>query len=224
MEQISNQEVVLQPGILGKLNDLLAKKPVILQILRFGAIGVFNTAIDVLVLNYMAAQFGITKGAQIGWVNIPGVVLAMVQSYFWNKYWTFEKEAVVSVLKNFLRLLSVGMVGILVYGFVVLGAHVQARPVYFIGILLAFVLAQVVLWYAFGFFKEKPEEQRKVYLSFFVVSLIGFLINSTVLYFATTHGNLSANSGDSLNISKVIATCASLVWNFIGYKIFVFKK
>jgi hypothetical protein len=50
------------------------------------------------------------------------------------------------------------------------------------------------------------------------------LINSLVLYFATTHGAVTGNSGDNLNIGKLAATAASLVWNFIGYKIFVFKQ
>jgi putative flippase GtrA len=223
MEQTTTVPQTVNSGIMGKLNYLLASRPVILQILRFGAIGVFNTAVDVLVLNYLSAQFGITKGAQISWVNIPGVMLAMIQSYFWNKYWTFEKEAAVNLLKNFLRLVSVGVVGVLVYGFVFLGAHVQARPVYFIGIFLVFILAQIVLWYVFGFFKVKPGGQSRVFLSFFLVSAIGFMLNTLVLYLVTTHGNLSSNSGDNLNFGKIVATLASLVWNFLGYKLFVFK-
>ncbi len=211
-------------GFSEKITGILNKYPVILQLLRFAAIGVFNTTMDVLLLNFMAAQFGITKGASIGWVNLPGFTLALIQSYYWNRYWAFSGEAVVSLLKNFLRLVAVGVVGILVYGLIVLGAHNFAQPIYFGGIFVVFVLAQLILWYSFGFFKSNLSGEHQPYLSFLIVSLIGFLINSLVLYFTTTHLNLSSNSGDSLNIGKIIATVASLIWNFIGYKIFVFKK
>lgn len=213
-----------QPSLQQRLSNFLERYPIILQLLRFGAIGVFNTAMDVLVLNYMAAQFGVTKGTSLGWVNLPGFVLAVIQSYFWNKYWAFSSDTV-SLFKNFFRLASVGVVGVVVYGLVALGGHNFALPVYFLGILGVFILAQVVLWYAFGFFRQQPAGQPgKDYISFFVVSIAGFLINSLVLYAATTHLVLSANSGDNLNLGKIVATVASLVWNFIGYKIFVFKK
>ncbi len=207
-----------------KISEVLQKNPIVLQILRFGAIGVFNTAMDALVLNYMSSQFGITKGVGIGWVNLPGFILAVIQSYYWNKYWAFGTEAVVDAVKNFLRLVAVGVVGVLIFGLVLFGGHVAARPLFFLGILIVFILAQVILWYAFGFFKEKGSEQHQPYLSFFIVSVIGFLINSLVLYLTTTHGSVTANAGDNLNIGKLAATAISLIWNFIGYKIFVFKK
>jgi putative flippase GtrA len=221
---MENAQTVPGLSLAQKESQLLEKYPIILQLLRFGAIGVFNTAMDVLVLNYMSAQFGVTKGSGLGWVNLPGFVLAVVQSYFWNKYWAFSKDSV-NLLKNFLRLASVGVVGVIVYGLVALGGHNFALPIYFLGIFGIFILAQVLLWYAFGFFKQQSAEQPgKDYIAFFVVSAAGFLINSLVLYATTTHFVLSTNSGDNLNIGKIIATAASLVWNFIGYKIFVFKK
>ncbi len=207
-----------------KITGLLERKPVILQLLRFGAIGLFNTTIDVLVLNFMAAQFEITRGSGLGWVNIPGFFLAVVQSYFWNKYWAFENESAVNLLKNFFRLASVGIVGAVVYVLVVLGAHESARAVYFSGIFIVFILAQIALWNFFGFFKVKIFEEKPLYARFFIVSLIGFLINSGVLYLVSTYGNLTQNSGDNLNIAKLAATFFSLIWNFVCYKFIVFRR
>jgi putative flippase GtrA len=207
-----------------KITELLQKRPVILQLLRFGAIGVFNTAIDALVLNFLAAQFGIHKGTGIGWVNFPGFALAVVQSYYWNKYWAFGSESGVSVLKNFLRLVAVGFVGVVVYGLLIVGAHSAARPVYFLSVFAVFVIAQMVLWFSFGFFKQQANDRVQRFLSFFLVSAVGFLINSAVLYAVTTYFTISSNSGDNLNLGKILATGASLVWNFAGYKVFVFKK
>lgn len=213
-----------QPGLIPKLTGLLQRRPVILQLLRFCAIGLFNTTIDVLVLNFMAAQFNITRGSGLGWVNIPGFFLAVIQSYYWNKYWAFENEASVNLLRNFFRLASVGVVGAAVYGLVIVGAHMSASSVFFGGLFGVFILAQVVLWSVFGFFKLHLPEQQPVYMRFFVVSLIGFGINSGVLYLASTYLTLTGNPGDNLNIAKLAATAFSLVWNFIGYKLLVFKR
>lgn len=220
---MENTQTVPGLSLTQKVSQLLEKYPVILQLLKFGAIGVFNTTIDVLVLNYMATQFGVTKGSGLGWVNLPGFVLAVIQSYFWNKYWAFSGENV-NLLKNFFRLAAVGFVGLVVYALVVVGGHNFARPSFFAGIFGVFILAQLVLWQVFGFFKQQVQTQQKDYLAFFIVSVIGFLINSLVLYAATTHLILSANAGDNLNLGKILATICSLVWNFIGYKLFVFKK
>ncbi|MEK7161986.1 MAG: GtrA family protein [Patescibacteria group bacterium] len=206
-----------------KITLLLEKYPVLLQLIRFGAIGLFNTTIDVLVLNYMATQFGVTKGASLGWVNLPGFILAVTQSYFWNKYWAFSGENV-NLVKNFFRLALVGVVGLVIYALVFVGGHNSAPPIYFLGILTVFIIAQLVLWYSFGFFKQQALADKKDYVAFFAVSVTGFLINSLVLYGASTFFVLSTNSGDNLNYAKILATVGSLAWNFIGYKLFVFKK
>jgi putative flippase GtrA len=220
---MDNTQVMQPVSLSGKISHLLEKYPSVLQLIRFGAIGVFNTTIDVLVLNYMSTQFGVHKGASLGWVNLPGFILAVTQSYFWNKYWAFSGENV-NLLKNFFRLASVGIVGLVIYALVFVGGHNSAPPIYFLGILGVFILAQLVLWYAFGFFKQQALADKKDYLAFFAVSVSGFLINSLVLYGASTFFVLSTNSGDNLNYAKILATVGSLAWNFIGYKLFVFKK
>lgn len=223
MDIQTNSSAVPSASFTEKITTILQQRPVVLQLLRFGAIGVFNTAMDALVLNFMSAQFGITKGSGVGWINLPGFILAVIQSYYWNKYWAFDNQAI-SLLKNFLRLAGVGVVGVVVFGLVFLGGHTSARPEYFIGIFVVFLLAQVVLWYMYGFFKALKQQAQRIFLNFLIVSVIGFLINSFVLYATTTHGSISSNAGDNLNIGKLAATVASLVWNFIGYKLFVFKK
>ncbi len=220
---MENIQTVSDLSLAQKVSSLLEKYPIVLQLVRFGAIGLFNTTIDVLVLNYMATQFGVTKGTSLGWINLPGFILAVIQSYFWNKYWAFSGENV-NLLKNFFRLVSVGVVGLIIYALVFIGGHNSAPAIYFLGILGVFILAQLVLWYAFGFFKQQALADKKDYLAFFAVSVSGFLINSLVLYGASTFFVLSTNSGDNLNYAKILATVGSLVWNFIGYKLFVFKK
>ncbi len=65
----------------------------------------------------------------------------------------------------------------------------------------------------------------KKFVMFLLVSLVGVTINTTIIRLIT---NLDPMFGLSsqlwLNVAKVGATGISLFWNFIGYKLFVFKK
>lgn len=62
--------------------------------------------------------------------------------------------------------------------------------------------------------------------TFFVITLIGLSINTGTVYFLTTFVPHIGGISDELwaNIAKVMATFLSLVWNFTGYKLIVFKK
>jgi len=65
---------------------------------------------------------------------------------------------------------------------------------------------------------------------FLAVTFIGLIINSVIVILLTTYlVPFAALSGRIwryvwLNISKAAATVISLVWNFTGYKFFVFRK
>jgi len=64
------------------------------------------------------------------------------------------------------------------------------------------------------------------FITFLVVSVLGIVINTLVVYALTTFvsapGSMSATVW--ANVAKVVATLVSLVWNFLGYKLVVFKK
>ncbi|MBI2355655.1 MAG: GtrA family protein [Candidatus Doudnabacteria bacterium] len=79
---------------------------------------------------------------------------------------------------------------------------------------------------AWAFKDRASEEQGKKFTLFLIVSVIGAIINTATVRIVST--NIDPMFGLSqelwLNAAKVIATGLSLVWNFIGYKVFVFKK
>lgn len=59
---------------------------------------------------------------------------------------------------------------------------------------------------------------------FFVISLIGFLINVTgsfLTFFALSHAGVDSKIAG--NIGAVIGTALTVFWNYNGYKAFVFK-
>ena len=64
------------------------------------------------------------------------------------------------------------------------------------------------------------------FLTFFVITLIGLAINSGIVYVITTYVPPTFVDSQKLwaNLAKVLATGISLVWNFTGYRLIVFKK
>jgi putative flippase GtrA len=137
--------------------------PVLYQIVKFGEVGVLNTFVDMGVLNLLIAVTGITSGAQIGLLNTVSFLLAVTNSYFWNKVWTF---------------------------------------------------------------KTNNQAQSKTFAQFVLVSIVGWGINTGIVILGTSviAPALGLSAGAWANVIKLLATFVSMVWNFIGYKFFVFKN
>lgn len=152
------------------------KIAVIYQIAKFGIIGVGNVLVDLGVLSLItmiySSQLNIeAKDIMFGALTFYSLfksisfVVANINSYFWNKYWTFEQG--------------------------------------------------------------EKKETKSEFIQFFIVSVIGFLINVFVasVVFKIVLGSLVTLTGGQLGLIGAIAgSIAGLAWNFIGYKLWVFKK
>ncbi|NTW29953.1 MAG: GtrA family protein [Candidatus Moranbacteria bacterium] len=153
--------------------------PIFWQIAKFVLIGILNTLVDLGILAALQSLFRISYGinpetaiAVFGTVTMTAYVfykatsffIANVNSFFWNKYWTFS-----------------------------------GNPT------------------------KKSGEQ---FIQFLVVSIIGFLINIFFSSFVFT----SVTALGGMNPSQWGLACAALgsvtglAWNFVGYKLLVFKK
>ena len=136
---------------------------VIFQLAKFTLTGVFNASIDFGILNILMVFSGITAG--VGYVIFKSVsfIIANLNSYFWNRMWTFE---------------------------------------------------------------EKGGGEGREYLKFLIVSIIGLLINVGAASFIVNFTNPSFNLNDNqwANIGAAVGSLAGLLWNFLGYKLIVFKK
>ncbi len=97
------------------IGETLGKKILVLsQFSRFVAVGFLNTAIDFGILNILSTWSGITAGLKIGGVNIPGFIVAVINSYFWNKLWVFkDRNKKEGVMNDFLKFLTVTIIGML---------------------------------------------------------------------------------------------------------------
>jgi len=93
---------------------------------------------------------------------------------------------------------------------------------------VSFVVAVIhsYFWNKLWTFKVKRTDATKEFLQFLVVSVVGLLINGTIVYMITTWINpmFDFSAVSWANAAKITATVISLVWNFIGYKFIVFKK
>lgn len=138
--------------------------PSVSQFIKFVAIGILNTALDFGILNLLSYLTGIYAGPKLVPLNLISFAIAVTNSYFLNRYWTFK----------------------------ITGARVSGVE--------------------FG--------------SFVGITLIGFGINTGVLVLITTFFDPPFGLSPHLweNVAKVIATGFSLIWNFAGYKFWVFRR
>ncbi len=211
-----------------RLGTLLERRPVIMQLLRFAAIGALNTALDFIIFNFLSKYLGVTMGSQLGMLGTVGFSAAILQSYLWNRSWAFD-TAKVAPLQNAYRLVMVGGLGFISFLSVVIGAAKGAPPVFYLVILFGFIIIEFALWMMFELKLQISRNQAAVqFIVFLIISAIGLLINSTIVSVASTMlapSLISMVNVDTIkNVAKALATGISLIWNFIGYKIFVFKK
>ena len=145
------------------LNIFREKKPTLWQAGKFTEVGFLNTLVDWGVLNLLMFLTGVDSGGYYSVFKSISFLAALLNSYFFNKFWTFESKK-----------------------------------------------------------KEVLNEATK----FFIVSFIGFLVNVLIASFLVNIVKPQFGLSPKIwaNIGAVAATLFSMVWDFAGYKFFVFKK
>ena len=76
------------------------------QAVKFVIVGILNTAVDFAVLNLLMLATGIVAGLGFSLFKALSFLVAVINSYFWNKHWTFQSEREV-----FLQFLAVSAIG-----------------------------------------------------------------------------------------------------------------
>ena len=131
-----------------RIGDQLSRKlPIFLQITKFGAVGAFNTIIDFGVFNLLmllsyrdfAARIVSGYGGSLLFVlllNTPGFMIAVINSFYWNKWWVFPKNNNEKAATNFPQFLLITVLGSLinsgiVWGTTVISAAGLSSPTFF---------------------------------------------------------------------------------------------
>lgn len=132
------------------------------QFYKFVLVGILNTFLDLTILNGLIVLTGITSGWHFSLFKGISFVIAVINSYFWNKLWTF-RAAGGAKTAEFGKFIAISLVG--------LGINVGAAS--------------------------------------FLVNIIGPL------------GGIKPQLWAS--VSSLAAIGITTIWNFAGYKLFVFK-
>lgn len=112
------------------LKNLLLKFPFIKQFVKFFVVGIINTAIDFIVLNFEMLLTGITSGPYMFLLNSISFSAATVNSFFMNKRWTFEDEDNKQEGVKFSQFLIVSIIGITINGGIVYAITTFTTPLF----------------------------------------------------------------------------------------------
>ena len=65
-------------------------KNTVTKLMRFAVVGIVNTSIDIVALNILLWIFPTTNTWEVLFFNALACIVAACNSFFWNKYWTFQ--------------------------------------------------------------------------------------------------------------------------------------
>ena len=86
-------------------------QPIIRQAIKFVLVGILNTLVDLAVLNMLIFVSGISAG--FGYSAFKGIsfTVAVINSYFLNKFWTFKVQKMEGAKKEFAQFFTVSLIG-----------------------------------------------------------------------------------------------------------------
>lgn len=150
------------------MKKIFEKYPVILQILKFGVTGIMNTGIDFLVLNGLMWLTKTYSGRLIILLNIISFSIAVTNSYLWNKYWTFKVKGKKEIPQEFIKFLTISIVGALINSSILFIFTTYIDPLFGIskgiwaniGKLLATGVALIWNFIGYKFWALKSREQN----------------------------------------------------------------
>jgi putative flippase GtrA len=209
------------------LQELIKKyQAIAYQFLRFAGIGFLNTAVDFSVINILIATTGAAAGLGLSLLKVVSFSIAVFHSYFWNKYWAFS-ETNEKILRFILRVGSVGLCGLFVIAAAIYGASQNYAVMYFIMLAVVLVVGELVIWQAFKLRIAAGQAVAKQQFGLSIlVSITGAILNAAIVGLVTRFiaPPFGMNAHLWANIANAMAVAIALFWNFVGYKIFVFKK
>ncbi len=195
------------------------------------AIVIIGAAVGLLsqpILANVASSFNInlTLGVRFG-VFLAFTLLAPLALYilyllgkFLPVLYQFGKFAAVGVLNTFV---DVGVLNLEILAF-----GTPAAWPYRIFKAISFLAATTnsFFWNKFWTFDSQEPANTSQTVKFYAVAVIGFLLNVGLASYVFTNVGRPSSISPNLwaNIGALVGVAAAFLWDFIGYKFFVFKK
>ncbi len=122
-EQILSYFLVLLPisSLLGVwiLEAVFKRTRTIIQFGRSFLVGILNSAIDMGVFDCLIWFFSITSGWMPVLFKTISFSCGAVNSYFWNKFWTFEKKDTENKIKEAVQFFLITLGGLLIHTMII---------------------------------------------------------------------------------------------------------
>ena len=137
------------------LNFLSRWLAILRQITKFIIVGGVNTFLDFAVLNFLIASSGVAAGFDFSFFKGISFLVAGTNSYFWNKYWTFESKTKKEL--EFIQFIVISAIGLFinvgVASFIVnnIGAPGTTSPALWANIGALVAVAVSLIWNFLGY-------------------------------------------------------------------------
>ncbi len=150
-------------------------------------------------------------------VAIVGMIVASFIGRFMAILWQIAKFGLVGVLNT---VIDFGILNLLIT-LTGIQAGLGIVPLN----LTSFTLATVNSYFWSKYWVFGGAKKSK-FITFLIVSVLGIVLNTAVVFVLTTFVPAPGQMSPTVwaNVAKIIATFVSLVWNFLGYKLIVFKR
>ena len=197
------------------------------QFIRFAGIGFLNTGVAFAIFNFLTFYFDIFTGYTAGFFTVVAFLIAVSHSYFWNRYLVFGRSAALGIAASLSRFVVAGILGAVVIVAAGFGAAKQYEYPFYLGLLAALVIGEIVFWHVFQIGRNTlMPGSRRDFSYFIAITAVGAFIQFFVTSLITSHvpPQFGLPQGLWTYLANALATAISLVWNFAGYKIIVFKN
>lgn len=115
------------------IKNIILKYPALGQFSKFIIVGLMNTAIDFLILNLLMRAAEIYQGKWIILLNVISFSIAIINSYLWNKYWTFKSREQAPAPLEISQFLIVTLIGASINSGIIYGLTTYIPAVFGLG-------------------------------------------------------------------------------------------
>ena len=129
----------------------------LLQMGKYGVIGVLNTFLNAGIYNFLIFAFDVASGFIIDLFFVIAFVITVINSFFWNRYWAFGGTGTETIGKDAFQFFFVsGIVAVLNTGLLhfiinIIGAPTSIDPKIWANVALIFAIIVAFLGNFFGY-------------------------------------------------------------------------